>query len=279
MDEGANVNDTQASSDRGARRTDHFTDRTVFITGGTSGSGLRAAERFLEAGANVVINGRTRDRGEQASERLRAISPRVLFIQADGGQYDEIAAALDEAAAHFGGIDVLVSAGASEGASPKPFVEMTSSEVVSGLTTLFAARILPLHAALPHLRQRPGASAVLLTTDAGRSATTGESVIGAYAAAVIQMTKSLARELARERIRVNAVSMTLTEDTLTWDSIFASESFERKVFVKAAARFPFGAPPQAADVAAAIVFLASSAAEQITGQTLSVNGGLSFGGW
>ncbi len=63
MDEGANVNDTQASSDRGAWRTDHFTDRTVFITGGTSGSGLRAAERFLEAGANVVINGRTRERG------------------------------------------------------------------------------------------------------------------------------------------------------------------------------------------------------------------------
>lgn len=71
--------------------------------------------------------------------------------------------------------------------------------------------------------------------------------------------------------------MTLTADTRSWDRIFAREGFQSALFAKAVARFPFGSPPTAADVAEAVVFLASTDAAQITGQTLSVNGGLSFG--
>jgi 3-oxoacyl-[acyl-carrier protein] reductase len=73
--------------------------------------------------------------------------------------------------------------------------------------------------------------------------------------------------------------MTLTSGTRSWDKIFGAESFESNLFGKAIARFPFGGPPSADDVADAVVFLASPQASQITGQTVSVNGGLSFGGW
>ena len=80
-------------------------------------------------------------------------------------------------------------------------------------------------------------------------------------------------------MRVNAVSMTLTSDTHSWNTIFGEDSFQKTLLEKAAARFPFGRPPTAQEVADVAVFLASSKAGQVAGQTVSVNGGLSFGGW
>jgi 2-hydroxycyclohexanecarboxyl-CoA dehydrogenase len=80
-------------------------------------------------------------------------------------------------------------------------------------------------------------------------------------------------------MRVNSVALTITSDTPSWDRIFARESFQRDLFARAVERFPMGRPPSAEEAAAVVVFLASDAAAQVTGQTISVNGGLSFGGW
>ena len=98
-----------------------------------------------------------------------------------------------------------------------------------------------MHAALPALREN-GGSVVLLTTDAARQPTPGESVLGAVGAGIISMTKTLAKELGRFRIRVNAVALTLTSDTPSWDRIFARESFQRDLLTKAVERFPMGRP-------------------------------------
>ncbi len=258
---------------------DTWQGKTVLVTGGTSGTGFRAAERFLAGGANVVVNGRSADRGEAALEALRGTSSRVALSIADCADYAQASRMVGQAAAAFGGVDILVSAGASGEGAPKPFADMSPDEIRDGLMTRFLARMYPVHAAIPHRRKRPGSCVVMLTTDAARHATSGESIIGAYAAGVIQATKTLARELSRDQIRVNAVSMTLTAGTRSWDKIFQKESFENHLFAKAIARFPFGQPPSAEHVADAVVFLASPQASQITGQTVSVNGGLSFGGW
>ena len=108
--------------------------------------------------------------------------------------------------------------------------------------------------------------------------TPGESVLGAVGASIIMLTKTLAKELGRFTIRVNSVALSLTSDTPTWDRLRDAEGFERDLFTKLVARFPFGR--LVADEAAAVaVFLASAAAAQVTGQTISVTGGLSFGGW
>ena len=254
-------------------------DKTVLVTGGTSGTGLKAAERFLAGGASVVVNGRSPERADSALDQLRTISPRVERNVGDCYIYEEALRAVEETVRHFGGIDVLVSAGASGTGDPKPFADMSPEEIEGGLLTRFLARMYPVHAAIPHLRSRPGASIVMLTTDAARHATKGETIIGAYAAGVIQATKTLARELSSDQVRVNTVSMTLTAGTRSWDKIFDKASFEKDLFQKAVSRFPFGEPPTADDVADAVSFLASPQAAQITGQTVSVNGGLSFGGW
>ena len=184
-----------------------------------------------------------------------------------------------QAASGNGGIDILVSAGAASRVLPKPFAEFDGAEIVDAFQSRLLPRIFPVHAALPYLRERGGA-VVMLCTDAARHATAGESIPGAVGASVILMTKVFAKEFARWRIRVNSVAMTLTSDTPSFDRIFGEDStFSSKLFTRLAERFPSGRPPTSEEVAQVAVFLASDAASQVTGQTVSVNGGLSFGGW
>jgi 2-hydroxycyclohexanecarboxyl-CoA dehydrogenase len=256
-----------------------FENKVALITGASGGIGLCVAEKLAASGATVVINGRSLENARHAMERLRSISKKVDFVPGDCNDY---AAAVEVAshAAHInGGIDVLVSAGAQGSVPPMPFAEMSGAQLVSAFESRLFPRIFPVHAALPFLRVRGGA-VVMVTTDAARHPTPGESIVGAVGASVILMTKILAKELARWNIRVNSVSLTLTSDTPSWDRIFgAGETFDARLFGKLAQRFPSGRPPSAEEVARVAVFLASSETAQVTGQTISVNGGLSFGGW
>ncbi|RYE41528.1 MAG: SDR family oxidoreductase [Hyphomicrobiales bacterium] len=256
--------------------------RKVLITGGTSGTGLEAARQMVTQGAQVVVVGRDTGRGAAACEELQRLADAgggAHLAIGDCASYDDSARVVAEAVATLGTLDALISAGATGEGDPKPFADMSPNEIERGLATRFLARVQPVHAAIPHLRDRESASVVLLTTDAARHATRGESIIGAYAASIIAFTKTLARELASDKVRVNSVSMTLTSGTKSWDHIFNEDSYQHDLFSKALDRFPLGAAPTAREVADAVVFLASPRAAQVTGQTLSVNGGLSFGGW
>lgn len=255
-----------------------FKDKVALITGGSGGIGLHVAEQLAEAGAHVFVNGRSAERGERAEARLREISPDARFIAGDCASYQDAAAVVDTARSAAGRLDILISAGAEGEAGPTPFAEMTPQQIEAEFRKRLFPRIFPVHAALPALREN-GGSVVLLTTDAGRFATPGESVLGAVGASVIMMTKALAKEFSRYKIRVNSIALALTSGTPTWDRLFAGESFQRDLFTKVVERFPFGRAPSADEAAAVAVFLASDAAAQVTGQTISVNGGLSFGGW
>jgi 2-hydroxycyclohexanecarboxyl-CoA dehydrogenase len=255
-----------------------FNGRSALITGGSGGIGFRVAEQLAQAGAMVFINGRSAERGEQAVAKLREISQDVRFIAGDCASYQDVAAVVETARSAAGRLDILVSAGAEGQTGPAPFAELTPQQIEGEFRKRLLPRIFPVHAALPALREN-GGSVVLLTTDAGRYATPGESVLGAVGASVIIMTKVLAKEFSRYKIRVNSIALALTSGTPTWDRLFAGESFQRDLFTKVVQRFPFGQPPSAGEAAAVAVFLASDAAAQVTGQTISVNGGLSFGGW
>lgn len=255
----------------------NLTGRTALITGGTSGVGLHTAREFATRGARVVITGRSAERGAQALRELSGVGGDVVFEPGDAGVYADVQRAVGRAAEIGGTIDILVSAGADGAVGPKPFREMSAEQIHDEVETLFYPRVYPVHAAIPHMSE--GSCVVMLTTDAGRYPTSGESIVGAYAASITMLTKTLAKELSRSLIRVNAVSMTLTSDTRSWDRVFADGGFQTDLFTKAVSHFPRGRAPQAQEVAEAVVFLASDGASQITGQTLSVNGGLSFGGW
>ena len=251
--------------------------KVALVTGGTAGLGLETGMRLARRGAQVVVTGRSQESGERALSVLRAVSDRTSVETGDAGDAASITGLVDRVVTAHGGIDILVSAGSAPDVGPTPFAEMDLDELKRAFDSRIYARIFPVRAAIPALRER-GGSVVMLATDAARHPTPGESVVGAAGAAVMLMTKALARELSRWSIRVNSVAMTITSGTPSWDRIFASESFQSRLFSKAVERFPQGRPPSAGEVADVAVFLAADAS-QVTGQTVSVNGGLSFGGW
>lgn len=252
--------------------------KVALITGGTSGVGLRSARLLARRGAHVVVTGRSAEGGEAALAELRELTEAASFEQGDAADPGSVVDVVERVRArHGGGVDMLVSAGTPHGIGPKPFAEMSFEQLREAFDSRIHARIFPVRAAVEALRAR-GGSVVLLATDAGRHPTPGESLIGAVGAAVILLTKALAREFSRWGVRVNGVAMTITSGTPSWDRIFAEESFQSRLFAKAVERFPQGRPPSADEVAEVVAFLAADA-HQVTGQTISVNGGLSFGGW
>jgi 2-hydroxycyclohexanecarboxyl-CoA dehydrogenase len=257
---------------------ENLNNKVALITGASGGLGLHVAEKLAASGATVVINGRSLENANKAAAELRKTSSAVSVAIGDCGDYEQAISVAAKAAEINGGIDILVSAGAQGSVPPTPFAEMTGQDLVSAFQSRFFPRVFPVHAALPFMRER-GGSVVMVGTDAGRYPTPGESIVGAVGAGVILLTKALAKEFSRWNIRVNSVALTLTSGTPSWDRIFSDEQFQSHLFSKLADRFPSGRPPTAEEVARVAVFLASDEAAQVTGQTISVNGGLSFGGW
>lgn len=252
--------------------------KTAYVSGGTGGIGFFVARMLAGSGCNLLVTGRNEERGAEAVRELEALGAKAVYAQGDAGEYQSCKRAVEAGVKAFGGIDIIISCGAEGRLGPKLFAEMSEDDIRSSFEDRFYPRIFPVHAGVDELKKSKG-SAVFITTDAARHVTSGESVIGAFGAAVVLMTKGLARELSRDQVRINAVAMTLTSDTPAWDRIFSKEDLGTQVFRKALERFPFGRAPNAEEVSKVILFLASDDASQITGQTLSVNGGLSFGGW
>ena len=256
-----------------------FKGRKVLITGGTSGIGFSIAQELLAGGASIAVTGRSTDRGLAAQDQLRKAASNAHFVLGDASTWSGAESSVTQAARILGGIDTLVCAGAEGAVSPMLFMDMAPEQLEASFTSRVLGRVFPVRAAVPFMRESAAGAIVLVTTDAGRHATPGESIVGATGASVILLTKALAREFSRWAIPVNAIALTLTSDTPSYERIFSNPTFENHLFSKALRRFPAGRAPTSTEVSHAAVFLASDLASQITGQTISVNGGLSFGGW
>jgi len=250
--------------------------KVALIFGGTAGIGRAVARAFLDAGATVVINGRDPARGADALQRLS--NPRASFEAGDGASPAEAREVVRRTVAAHGPIGILVASGGAAETSPALFEQLPDDAFEATYRTQFLNRVFPIRAALPAMKER-GGSIIIIGTDAGRHATVGESLHGGLGAAKIMLTKTLAREFARWHIRVNGLALTVTAGTEAFDTAMARGDWVTDLFSKAVARFPAKRPPEAAEVAGVALFLASDLSAQVTGQTISVNGGLSFGGW
>ena len=253
--------------------------KVALVTGSTAGIGFRVAEALARRGARVALNGRSVARAESAIKRLAPTGAEFVFEPGDAADYDDMSRVVANVENRLAPIDILVSCGGSGRPGPTPFHELKPEDFLMTFQTRVIPRVFPVHAVLKSMRERERGTIVLLATDAGRHPTPGESMIGAAGAATILITKALAREFSRWKIRVNCIALTLTSDTPRFDEIFSKPGFSNKLFSKALARFPFGRAPNATEVAEVAAFLASDQAAQISGQTISVNGALSFGGW
>ena len=248
------------------------------VTGSSKGIGRAIAVRLAENGASVVVNARTPGPALELVEQLRAMGREACFDPADLHVYQDVKRLFDDAVERFGLVDIAVATGAAAGPPPQPFHQIDPGSYADCMASHLFTRLHVVRAAMDHMMVRQSGKIIMVTTDAGRSPTRGESLIGGAAAALVLMTKALAMELARYKVRINTICTTVTRDTPGYDKA-TSEVGTRMadIFKKAEERMPFGIN-RPDDLAQMALFLASDDSNQITGQTFSITGGLTFPG-
>ncbi len=252
-------------------------DVAVLITGSTSGIGLAAAQHLVRAGTGkIVLNGRNAERGAKACETVLKEAPdaTVKFVAADISNLDDARRLTDETVKALGGIDVLVNCAGGDHA-PELFHEMPIGDIQKMLIHFVAGPSQMCHLVLPYMTQAGGGAIINVASDAAKFPTPGESVIGGCMAALVMFTRTLAMEAKRAGIRVNALTPSIVEGTRTYDRVMKG-GFSAKLFDKAikAARLGVVTPD---DIAPMIVFMAGPQGARMTGQAISINGGISAG--
>lgn len=246
------------------------------LVGGSSGIGLAAAIALAKSGApRLRLTSRSAERAEAAAAAVRAAAPGVDVsgLIADFGDGAAAERAMAEAAEQMGRVDLLVS---SAGGANLP--ELLFRQPIEAIESVLMRDLLPnlnaARAVLPHMMAAGGGAMIAVASDAGKVATPGEAAIGACMAAMIQFMRGVAIEGRRNGIRANVVTPSLVEGTPLTDRLMEEGRFSRKLFEKARGLAQLG-PTYPEDLAELIVFLARPEAAKITGQAISVNGGIS----
>ena len=252
-----------------------FQDKTAIVTGGSSGIGKEVASRFVAAGGSVVIGGRNEEKLASAATEIDATGKRVAFVAGDIADPQAGDALVAKAEDAFGGVDVLFNnAGVFR---PKPFLDLTVDEYDWFLDTILKGKFFMAQAAAKAMIKR-GGGAIVQTGSLWALQAVGATPSAAYSAAnggVHALVRNLALELASENIRVNAVAPAVVE-TPVYNTFMDAEQVA-ETLPSFNAFHPIGRNGRPADIADALMFLASEQASWITGQVLSVDGGVTAG--
>lgn len=253
-----------------------YKDMSVFIVGGTAGVGLATAKAFAVAGVRrIAIAGRRTDRGDAARDELAGLvgNGQAVFVRLDARDLAAINKAVDHVHDTFGSIDVVMSSVTAAQQVPELLAKTDPATIRDTLTGLVLPVMHLTRAALPIMQAQGGGSIINVASDAAKVATPGESVIGGAMAAIVMFSRTVAIEAKRDGVRVNAITPSLIAGTETTARVMA-EGFSARLFEKAAQAARLGvAEPE--DLAALAVFLGGPASRRLTGQAISVNGGIS----
>ena len=246
-----------------------FHDKVVVVTGAASGINRAAGEAFAAGGANVCIADIAREAGEAVAAAIRGRGQQAEYFALDLTDADSIKRFAAAVLARFGRVDVLVN-GAGWGKTT-PFLETDDAFWDKVISLNFVGPMRLTRLLLPQMLERRAGKIVNVSSDAGRVGSLGETVYAGAKGGLIAFTKSLARETARYNINVNCVCPGPTETPL----LFAVPEKHLEAFKKAIPFRRFGKPAEVAD---AVVFFAGDQSSYITGQVLSVSGGLTMVG-
>ncbi|WP_027283993.1 2-hydroxycyclohexanecarboxyl-CoA dehydrogenase [Rubritepida flocculans] len=249
--------------------------KTVIVTGGGGGIGGATCRRFAEAGAHVAVLDRDGEAAARVAQAIAAGGGRALALACDITDRASVDAALASAEAVLGPVAVLVNNAGWD--VFRPFVETRPEEWERLIAINIVGALHMHHAVLPGMVARRAGAIVNIASDAARVGSSGEAVYAACKGGLVALSKTLAREHARHGIRVNVVCPGPTATALFEGYKQGAGNPEKleEAFRRAVPMGRIGAPE---DLPGAILFFASDDAAYVTGQVLSVSGGLTMVG-
>ncbi|WP_321947408.1 2-hydroxycyclohexanecarboxyl-CoA dehydrogenase [Paraburkholderia sp. J10-1] len=249
--------------------------KTVVVTGGGGGIGGATCRRFAAEGARVAVLDLSFEAALKVAEEIREKGGEALALRCDITNREEVDAALQQVQAQLGPVDVLVNNAGWDVFRPFTKTEPEQWEKLIAINLTGALHMH--HAVLPAMVERKRGRIINIASDAARVGSSGEAVYAACKGGLVAFSKTIAREHARHGITVNVVCPGPTDTALFAEYKEGAgnpdkllEAFQRSI--------PLGRIGQPEDLPGAIVFFASDDANYITGQVLSVSGGLTMAG-
>jgi len=239
--------------------------KTAIVTGAGRGIGRAIAKELGATGANVVVNyANSADSAMEVAEEIRAYGPKALPIRADVTDYDQVREMISQTLEAFGQVDILVNnAGITRDKTLKNMTRDHWDEVVNvnlGSTFNCTKQV------LPFMLERKSGKIVNISSFVALAGNIGQSNYAATKAGIIGFTKSVALEVARQGITVNAVCPGFTETDMLWG---VPENIRQRILEK----IPMGRFGTAEEIASCVRFIVTDG-DYMTGQAISINGGV-----
>jgi 2-hydroxycyclohexanecarboxyl-CoA dehydrogenase len=248
----------------------HLKDRVAIVTGSGRGIGRGIALELACHGANVVVADMRYELAQDVAGEIKGMGRQALAVSTDVTQRTQVKEMMAKAMEAFGKIDILVNNAGWD--KIEPFVKSTEETWDKVIAINFKGVLYCVREVLDHMIERQYGKIISIGSDAGRVGSSGEAVYSGTKGAVIAFSKTLAREMARYKINVNVVCPGPSDTPL-----FAEIGQDNPKLVESLKRvIPWGRLGAPEDIAHAVAFLASDEAGFITGQTLSVSGGLTM---
>ncbi len=247
-----------------------MTKRVAFITGAGRGIGREIARTLSSRGMDIIVTDVNLENANETVSILEQQGGKAVAVYCDVTKLESVQEAVATSVSHFGKIDVLVNNAGWDKVEPFLKSEPRTWELIMNINLM--GQIHTCKEILPVMIENGYGKVVNIASDSGRVGSSGEAVYSAAKGGVIAFTKTMAREMARHKININCISPGPSNTPLFQEI----GSYNEGIAAALEKAIPFRRLAQPSDIANSVAFLVSDEAEYVTGQTLSVNGGLAM---